>query len=131
MKAKCVSTDNQTVRCTIGKVYEVLVNDHSDPWPLRIIDDVDSTQWVSEKDFELIPDEPAPKSDWMRISEAGYVNMVTGMHICFGINEDVHTAFIGSVCIDNFKSYLRSDGKFADSFAALVGYEWPSAGKEM
>jgi hypothetical protein len=130
VKARCVNNISLEDYLTVGKVYDVIVDVDGDIYLKEDNGSVDC--YNPELRFELIPDEPAaPKSDWMRMDEAGYVNMVTGMHIYFGVNEDVHTAFIGSVCIDNFKSYLRSDGKFADAFAALVGYDWPSAGKEM
>lgn len=123
MKARCVGTNHGSVAATIGKIYEVVEDDKSNIIPLLIIDDDNERQWMSLKDFELLPDEPAaPKPDWMQTSDAGFVNIQTGIHLIF--SSDEHQVNIGSVLLSDYNMYVQSRGKFADAFASLVGYKW-------
>jgi hypothetical protein len=126
MKVKCV-TNKYGDNFTTGKEYEVTKNE-GDRWIVR---NNAGEEWsVLPQDFALLPDEPAPKSEWMQINGNEYVDLKTGVKLTFFRREDdsVHSMRMSN--IQNNGAHFAY-GSFADSFAALVCYDWPSAGKEM
>lgn len=132
MKAKCVSAEDGDITVTVGKVYEVEEYDNLDSFPYRIVDDNGNLQWEHKDNFQLLPDVPdAPKSEWMRCDCDVFVNMTTGLQVRFVIAGERRVVYVFSIHNPNFDKFQDASGKFADSFAALVGYDWPSAGKEM
>lgn len=119
MKVKCINTENGSVDITVGKFYTLLTDDGTDVYPLHIIDDVNQMQWVARKDFELLPDEPAaPKSDWMRMNDSEYVNIVTGMVFRFTESHTLNIFVAGG-----HESFYVAP-QCSDAFASLVGYKW-------
>jgi hypothetical protein len=127
MKAKCINGEGWST-FTKGKTYDVVENK---PARLVLINDcgIELGITLGIADFVLIPDEPAaPKSDWMRCDCDTFVNMVTGMTLTFFDNGYHHANISHIATPDNWCTATHDE---ADAFAALVGYDWPSAGKEM
>jgi hypothetical protein len=125
VKARCVGLEDGSVDFTLGKVYEVDEYDKLDSFPYHIMGDNGKKYWCHKDNFELLPDEPAPKSDWMRCDEFTFVNMVTGMCLEFEDtdSEDERSVKVGA--IHGQKGYyIVAEGHFSDAFAALVGYKW-------
>jgi hypothetical protein len=121
VKARCVGLEDGSVDFTLGKVYEVDEYDKLDSFLYHIMGDNGKKYWCHKDNFILIPDEPAPKSDWMRYGFGStYLNVNSGIILIF---EDNHTVTITHIVnIDSRLAVRESD---ADAFAALVGYEWP------
>jgi hypothetical protein len=127
MKVKCVNNRIYDELFTVGNEYKVIRNNPG--YPLCIINNKNQEWLVDDKDFELIPDVPdTPKSEWMRCDCDTFVNMVTGMTLTFFDNGYHHANISHIATPDNWCTATHDE---ADTFAALVGYNWPSAGKEM
>lgn len=132
MKAKCVRRSETSVDVTEGKIYDVVKHDIDDKvCSYKIKDDNGTSMWINNAAIELIPDEPAPKSEWMRCDCDVFINMTTGLQVRFVIAGERRVVYVFSIHNPNFDKFQDASGKFADSFAALVGYDWPSAGEEM
>lgn len=119
MKARCIRGVGRNF--TTGKEYEVVSNDGN---YLIIICNDGEARSVLTSDFTLLPDEPAAKSDWMRVTNDDYLNMVTGLYLHFMISADgKHFCDISTIQTER-SDIASSPDAYADSFASLVGHDW-------
>jgi hypothetical protein len=118
MRARCVDNENVEKMLTVGKVYEIVEDATSSN---KVLCDDGEWRYLATSRFDLIPDAPAaPKSDWMQMKSYEYVSFVSGVVLHFYKSETRHYCQVRS------GSHLfNCDNDGADSFAALVGYEWP------
>jgi len=127
MKARCVDNTDYENILTVGNIYEVDVDGEG---RIDFIAEDELSHWGYGKMFELLPDEPAPKSDWMRCFHAGDQGIPVDNIAGWKFDPKSHTVeiFLKQCTAQAIRGfiYVKTD---ADAFAELVDYDWSESAR--